>query len=324
MKNEPLEALAAKIHAAGRVALLCHVSPDCDTLGSSLALAEAIRMAGKQAVVFSADKLTDKQMILCGAQEVVQYNPHDPGYDLGVLVDCSHPGRVGDSAQVLDKCEEVTYLDHHVPEESGEVMSGWRDVKASSAGEMMCALIHHMGVGFTSSIAANLYMAISTDTGHFSYSNTTAQTHRAAAELLEAGADSARLTEWLYRRTTVGYTRLLAQVLSTLELLHHSKVALLSCAYSWLEACGAQEGETEGMIDYARDIQGVEIAAILKEGPDGVVRVSLRSKRRVDVQKIAATYGGGGHVRAAGCTLKMPLDQAKEEMKRALCQALEM
>ena len=78
------------------------------------------------------------------------------------------------------------------------------------------------------------------------------------------------------------------------------------------------------MIDYARDIQGVEIAAILKEGPDGMVRVSLRSKRRVDVQKIAASYGGGGHVRAAGCTLKMPLDQAKEEMKRALCQALEM
>src|SRR5690606_33666860 len=152
-------------------------------------------------------------------------------------------------------------------------------------------------------IANAIYTGISTDTGNFSYSNTTSNTHLIAAKLLEPGVKSEEISTNLYKNNSIERVRLISKVIDTIELYKEGQISTIEVTKDTLFEVGAHEKESSGMVGYAKDIKGVELALLFKEQEDGQIKVSMRSKKIVDCNELANLFGGGGHARAAGCTI---------------------
>ena len=174
----------------------------------------------------------------------------------------------------------------------------------------------------TTEIAEALYTCIITDTGYFQYSNTTKETHLIAAELLDAGIDHNKLTVLLYQNTKLERLRITCRVLDTMELFADGKAAIACVTQQMLAEEGVVMEDAEGSIDLLRNIMGVEIAAILKEREPGVIKVSMRAKTTANVAEIAAEFGGGGHIKAAGCTFETDMQTAWDKIKSAIEESL--
>ena len=203
----------------------------------------------------------------------------------------------------------------------GEV--NYLDPKAPAVGEMLLRVADAAGIVVTPETATCLYTALVTDTGDFRYSNATPRAFVAAARLVEAGACPHAIAEELWGHTPARVIRLKAATLSTLELLAGGRIAMISCDRAMLERTGAAPADTENLINIPRSIDGVEVAVLLKDFKPGSVRVSLRSRDRVDVQAVAARFGGGGHRAAAGCAVPGTLAQARETIVAALLPQVE-
>ncbi|MFA6808679.1 MAG: DHHA1 domain-containing protein, partial [Eubacteriales bacterium] len=187
---------------------------------------------------------------------------------------------------------------------------------------MIYTLLKKMHNTFSVDVATNLYAAIVTDTGRFSYSSTTERTHMIAAELLKSGIKLAYIHNKLYEEKPLAYINLLYRALGNLELYNDGKIAVISVSKEDFTKSGAESNLSEGLINHARCIENVETAASLKEVKPLEVKVSLRSNLWLDVNKVANKFGGGGHVRASGCILHMTLSEAKEKIVAALEEAL--
>ena len=300
--------------------LAAHRSPDGDTLGSCLALRLALQSLGKHAVVACADPVPPFLSYLGGSETVTNEPDHVP--EAVIYIDCACHNRVGALEPLLDQAPHCFCIDHHVtnPLESGD--GDWVEPTGATA-EMIERLLCDMGVPLTKEIAECLYTAIVTDTGNLSYSNTTPDTFRIAGELCATGIDLAELNRRLFRTMPVRKARLLARTLDKMMFYEDGLIALSCITKSDLEACGAVEADVEGLIDYLRDLESVEVACTLREAADGTIRGSLRAKRGADVSAPAVRLGGGGHPRAAGLTLKAPMEQAKEQLLPELIRAIE-
>ena len=194
--------------------------------------------------------------------------------------------------------------------------------EVGATGELILRHIETLQIPMTKAIAVALYTAITTDTGNFSYANTTADSFLAAAKLMAYGIDLPELNRVLFRSMKLSKAQLIAYVLSDMQLWHENQLAIAAIPHAVLEKYGAGKDDCEGLIDYLRDIETVEVACVLREEADGTVRVSMRSKRFCDVARVGKAFGGGGHIHAAGCTLYQPLSSALETMRDALLGAL--
>lgn len=282
--------------------IIAHISPDGDALGSTLALLGLLRQLGKQAEAVCADGVPTLYRFLPLADQLCTPE-RATGYPHVISVDCADLGRLGQAQPLFAQAASTYNIDHH-PTNDAYAGSNAVDPTAAATGELIYRLALSLGSPITAELAACLYTALMTDTGNFSYSNTTGDTLRIAGALLDAGADGYDLNLRIYRNTPFCKLRLLGVAIDGIRLYEQNRIGMASLTRAQVEACGAREEDTEGVVDYVRDIDTVEIAIFLKESGPETWKVSLRAKRWANVGAMAARLGGGGHARAAGYTAK--------------------
>ncbi len=294
----------------------CHIDPDPDCVGSILALDWLLERLGKRAQPVSHDAMLPQWRFLPRIDRVVGPDRVAPGssatWDSLIAVDCEVQ-RTGDAAPLADAVREVINIDHHVTNPgSGHV--NWVRPEAAAAGEIVYDLIEAYQVPLDADVATLLYAAIMADTGSFRFSNTSARVFEIASRLVRAGARPDVISREIYDTRSWSYVRLLGRVLETLKRSGDGRVAWIRLTKAMLVEEGAREDESEGLIQYPRMIDGVEVAIIFRELDDNRIRVGFRSRESVDVSALAQEFGGGGHARASGCTLSGTLEDVERRV----------
>ncbi|HEY8418596.1 MAG TPA: bifunctional oligoribonuclease/PAP phosphatase NrnA [Limnochordales bacterium] len=316
-----LAPVAAALRGHASYVIIGHVDPDLDSLGSVLALAWGLERLGKRVHALSPDPVRPEWRFLPGADRIQVPPPVPTDAEALVVLDCDL-GRTGPVAAVAERFAHVYNLDHHVTNVAGGTVR-YIDPQAAATGEIIYAvLVEHWGLPLDQAAATCLYAAVMTDTGSFRYSNTRAATLRIAGALVEAGARPDEIASLVYEQASWSSLQLLARALATLERTPEGRIAWITVTRDMLAAVGARYDDADGMVQFPRMVKGVEVAIIFRELPDGGTRVGLRSKGAVDVSRIAAALGGGGHPRAAGCTLALPVAAARERVLAAVQQAM--
>jgi bifunctional oligoribonuclease and PAP phosphatase NrnA len=311
--REQIRAVADRIRAGHRFLITSHRNPDGDAIGSSLALQGLIEQMGKDATVIVRDSFGRSLANIPGAERVVlaERLPRDypQEYDALFTMECPEHERTG--FPILPG--PVVNIDHHL----GNTMYGeinYLDLDAPSVGEMILQLNRQeLDLTITREIATAMYVSLATDTGFFRYTNTTLRAFEGAKEMVAAGADPGEISLWINESVSVASIKLLGAALNTLNLLEDGKIATLELPRRFYEETGARGEDSEGIVNYGRLIDTVIVSALLKES-DGGTRVSMRAKPGVDVQAVAAMFGGGGHKAASGCFIPLPLPKAKEKL----------
>ena len=314
-KEISLQQTGQMLLAAENLVLCTHVSPDGDTLGSTLGLALYLRQQGKQVTVFCDDEINKSLSFIPGIE--LCERPAEGitvETELLVVVDASSFDRVGLVSDVV-KPKQLLNIDHHISNTRfAEYL--YLDAEAAAVGEEMCDLFEAMDWQMDAQIATCFYTAITTDCGSFRYANTTPKTMRNAAKLLEYGVHPNEISDCLdiRSRETV---ELLGKVLPTLSFACEGKVAYLTITNDLYD----KDAQTDSFVSYPRYIDGVDVAIMFKAVEPEVTRVSMRSKS-VDVASVALAFGGGGHLRAAGCTIYAPVEAAREQLLAALSKLI--
>jgi len=305
----------------GKILITTHKNPDGDAIGSSLGWYHFLRKLGKEAKVFYRDRIPYFFDFLPGANEVETGPRIREKFDWVIITDVSDPKRTG-----FDEipAEKSLVIDHHI---TAEPFTDYHIVEPhiSSTCELSYGIMKLIEPALIDTLVAlPLYTGIVTDTGSFSYSNTSPQTHHIAAELMEKGVEPYKVYSSIFERNRINKFKLLELVLKTLEFSLGGKVAHITLFRRFLEETGAYPEEAEGFINYPRSIEGVEVAVFFKElEEEGKWKVSLRSKGKVDVAKVAKKLGGGGHKMAAGYEAEGELNQIKLTLFKELEIALE-
>ncbi len=293
--------------ASESVALLTHVNPDWDCLGSSLALREALRENGVRCDVFVDEPLSPRLSVWDTG--VIVYGDFS-GYACLCCVDVGDPSRVGRMGDALSAHTDTACIDHHLGG-GGFAAVSYVDAASPATGEIIFDMLESAGIDISKRTAEYLYCAIASDTGSFRYCGTTAHTMRAAARLMELGADATALCDALFGRKTLRELKMEGEAIANLKLYADGKVGVSSISAAEYEKHGANKNDTEALASLPRDIDGVVAGAFLTERSPGEIRVNLRSRAGCSVQPVAARFGGGGHAYAAGCTLKgVTMDEA--------------
>lgn len=292
--------IAERLRAASRVLVTTHPHPDGDAAGSLSAAMLALTRLGKDVVGFNPDRIPNRYGFLPCLERVVRELP-DEGFELTLLLDCTDERMFEQGVPVRDYLGCVVALDHHKTS-SGFADLCLRDPKASSAGVVLVRVFDELGLELDQPLAEALYCSLISDTGSFRYQNTNPEAMRLGARLLEAGVDTWRVASNLYESQTRGQIELLGEVLRTLRTSDDGLVAVLTVTQEMLRSTGCNMGHVDGMINYARGVEGVQVGTLLRVGDDHL-RVSMRSRGVVDVSEIAVGFGGGGHKNAAGFTM---------------------
>jgi bifunctional oligoribonuclease and PAP phosphatase NrnA len=321
--SAPLQQIAALFRNEKSFLVLTHFRPDGDAVGSQLALTIVLKNLGKQVAAWNDDEVPAKFRFLPHS-DLIRRPPAEPqDFDVVVAVDSSTWQRVGTAAQKIGHRKHFINIDHHVSNEKFAEIN-WIVPDAPAAGQIAYDLIKHGGFPLTQEIAICLFAAISTDTGSFTYANTTAESLRVAGELVQTGFNVGEVCRHIYESYPYARLQLLQMALADLTLAHNKRIAYYWVTNEMYEESGAKREDTEGLIDYARAIEGVCVAILFEELPEfGKFRISLRSKHpKVDVNSIARHFGGGGHREAAGARLSGTMREIEAKVLAAADSAL--
>lgn len=316
-----LAAFALELNALRSILLATHISPDSDAIGSTCALALGLEALGKRAVVYLPEGPPSKHAPLVTGIRLTDQVPQER-FSAVVVVDNATRRRLGPyGEQILALGERTFNLDHHVSNERFAQFNLVVPESASSA-ELVFALLKEIGAPISAQMANLLLAGVMEDTGSFRFSNATALAFEHAAALIALGADPNRVAGVLYFNVPHRVLKLKALALSTLELLFAGRVALICLSKQMMIQAGARQEDAEGLVDDARSVEGALIAVLLREVDDGW-KASLRSKdERIDVNLIAAHFGGGGHRPAAGCTIHGALSEVRAALEPKLEAAI--
>lgn len=311
------------IARAQRIVLLAHEKPDPDALGSALGLAWALKPLGKFCVVACADPVPANYSFLPGRETVVTELP-EGGFDLVIALDAGELSRYGalytryqtffDSAPLLN-------IDHHVTSR-GIGDCAIIDTAAAATAELLTLFLLNRGVAIGQEAAICLLAGIITDTRSFEFDATTDRTLLAGAYLVASGAKPEDIIKPMYRMKPLAKERLWGRALQSLASAAHGRIIWAAIRQHDLAAVDASPDMDDGLPAFLMDTEGAALAALFREAPDGSTRVSLRSVAPYDASAICARFGGGGHVRASGCTLRMGIDEAQRAFVPALEEAL--
>ncbi len=288
-----------------RFMVATHVRPDGDAIGSLLSTKLILQRLGKKVDVYAQDRFPPEFDFLPDAREVGNKPLDSAGYEVAILVDCGDFDRVGDEfmAFIGAHVPFVINIDHHIPNKPfGNIY--WTQPSASSTCEMLFDLCMSLSLAPDTGLASLLYTGIMTDTGSFRFSNTNQRVFEKISILVEAGADPAYIATQVYDSATPGKLKLLAQVLDTVEFHAGSRIATAQLTHSMISGSSASCMDSEGFINHLRSVKSVDLAILFREGGDGLVHVSMRSKEGIDVAKLAQRHGGGGHKQAAACRIQ--------------------
>lgn len=301
-----------------RFAITSHIRPDGDSLGSSLALCWILRGLKKDAEVIMADHVPHAYSKLPGADEVRVIRDLNREYDAVFVIECSDVTRPGLPSL---KDQFIVNIDHHSTTELfGDV--NWIDSTAAAVGEMIYNLAKAIGARITPELASCVYAALLTDTGSFHFSNTTERTFKIASELVRHGAQPAKLSQAIFYNYPYSKVQLVGRVLSTLERDETGRIAWITMTKRAMEETGATEDDSDGIINYPLTVSDVEAVAFFRELPGSTYRISLRSKNRVNVARVAEYFGGGGHCNAAGFTITADYQELSRSVIAKLKEAV--
>ncbi len=304
--------------------LSTHVKPDGDALGSQLALGRFLQSMGKEVALINSDTSPGNLEWLPGIRQIrlfdgsLEIRQKINSSDAVVVLDANAFDRLGPVGKTLKNSGKVSYLiDHHTLPDT-DFTAAWSDENASSTGELVFDLIHqHTPDLLDYDVCVCLYVAIITDTGSLRYSNVTAELHRKVADIVEIGnLDVAAIQDKVFTRSMAGL-KLLGKTLVNLTLVHGGRVGYIVLEQQTLRDLGADRDDTEGLVNYPLSIDGVDVSLFFYETDRGT-KVSFRSTGDTAVDKIARTFGGGGHRNASGCFIKHPLEIVIKKILAAL------
>lgn len=308
-----LKEAAEKLQAANKILITAHVQPDGDAIGSTLALMQMLHNLGKTAQIFIDDTVRKNLHALPHFEEIRRPKDGEKfDADLMVILDTS-PDRIGNVGKLTDA--PIVNIDHHVTNK-GDGVNLYVEPEAAATCEIIFKLAQELGATITQEIATCIYTGLATDTGFFQFSNTRAETLMTAAELIRCGVSPNFISEQLEKKSLVE-VRGLATALNSLKMFYDDRVAGMILDHAATKTFDS----TEGFIGEIRVIETVDVAFLITEKEPNVCRVSMRSKG-VNVAQIADKLGGGGHIRAAGCTLKTTLAEAEKILVAAIGEVL--
>ncbi|RKY02194.1 MAG: hypothetical protein DRP54_02285 [Spirochaetes bacterium] len=304
------ESFWEQVFQANTIVLTTHVRPDGDGIASELALSMLLEKKGKKTLIVNQDPTPEIYGWLPGADGIVfgKINPSGlfnnvEKFDLLLLVDCSGQDRIGEVTTLVQNALEVASIDHH---KKSDCFRDWCMInpEASSIGEMIWETYPNITHYTDEKIALCLYVSIMTDTGSFSYPNTTSKVLRFAADLMEMGVNANQVFQMIYSNRSMRHFRLLSKALNLLQTDTTGKIGYVLLPESVYVETGALEEDNEGLLEVLRGLKNVEIIILLRQLKDGMVKASLRSKNNIDCSDIAVNFGGGGHMRASGFVVK--------------------
>ena len=321
--NCSLEQIANRIKSAKSVLIVGHMRPDGDAFGSALALSCALDGLGIENEVCVETDIPSNLAFIDGIDRVKK--APTKAYDLLVTVDCSDEQRLGalqdEFLSARRKKIDTVNIDHHI---SNNSFAKYNYVRECSANCMNIAqLIADMGAPFDKKTAEYLLIGLLTDSGNFSHDDVTEETLTLAAKLVAAGADIRYYNYMLFKKQPKARAALFAKTMSGMRYYHDDRFAVIVISKENMELCGADNGMTEGFVDFPLNVETVEVAASVMEVKKGQYKISLRSKEYADVNKIAGVYGGGGHIRAAGCMLFGDVEEVIDKLSYTVSQYLE-
>jgi phosphoesterase RecJ-like protein len=310
---ENLPRLQQLIQANERFLVISHMRPDGDAYGSTLGLTLALRGLGKDVIAVNADGLSSIFHFLPGSDTLTVAPEKAPEADRVIIaVDCADQKRLGPAFDGWNRAPEVN-IDHHVSN-PGYAALNLVDPVSPATAQVLFEIIEALGWPLTAEIASSLYVGLMTDTGSFRYRQTTARTFAVATRLVGAGADPTALAEGCYQSFRPERMLLLREVLNALHFADAGRIAWFYLTAEMYARSGATPDETEGLIENLQTVRTVEVAFVLEAMPGGLTRASLRSRGTVDVQRICAEFGGGGHRLAAGLRTKLDIPTLEKRL----------
>ena len=286
-----------------------HESPDGDAIGSTLALANALRELGKDVVAYNRDGAPQEYAFLPGHDTVVDQVDQTRFFEVGFVLDAGELRRAG--TWIRERCRCLVNIDHHpFSEDFGDIY--WVDTEASATGVLIHRLLKDLGHRPSAEVATCLYTAILSDTGSFRYSNANPEAFQVAGEMVAAGVDPWSIASGLYESQDLARLSLLALALATLRVSPCGRYASLAVTLDMYVRAGANEEHTDRFVNYPRSIRGVEVAIFFRQLAPGRFKVGFRSKGNVDVGALARAMNGGGHHNAAGAELQGSLESVQE------------
>jgi phosphoesterase RecJ-like protein len=305
-----MQAVIDKIKNAKSIAVFPHVNEDPDALGSCFAFTKMMRKMGKKATVYVSGRI-EARLDFIGKDYVIYSADIAHDHDLCACLDCGDLERITERRALFDEIGNSVNIDHHFTN-TLFADANYVDGKASATSEILFALFKELGMDIDDDIAKDLYTAICSDTGCFKYSNVTPKTMRVAADLLEYNFDHADVARLLFDTESLDATKLKAEIAMGIKSYADGKISLVVTDEGLGEKYGISKENIPNLVDIPRRIEGTEIAACIKKTNDGF-RLNLRSNGDADVAAVAMKFGGGGHIRAAGATLKCATPEEAEK-----------
>lgn len=325
---EPLQQIIAVLYAANRIALITHVNADGDGAGSEAAVAAWLRATGKQVHITNPTVFPDSYRYLVDDEVVVDYTDARAARtireaDLVFVLDTGEPKRTGRHMDDVVK-RPLAVLDHHPASVPGFQGVVFLDTAACATGELVYDLLQVANYDdvWAPAITEGIYTAITTDTGSFRFSNTTPRAHAIVGDMIRRGVDPELMYRRLYGTVPLRRIQLLRAALENLEVDAELPISWLSVTRAAMQESAATSEDLDGLVEYARSIEGTELAILFRETNDGATKISFRSNGRIDVNALARQFGGGGHVKAAGALIGEPMESARARALEAARAAL--
>lgn len=321
MKNNAISLIVDELKMAKTILLFPHVNMDGDTLGSAVALCKAMRKMDKECYILIEDDIPGNLRFLDNGYCTRDMNIL-PKQDLSICIDCGDANRFALRKEKFNQGKKSICIDHHLTTVKYCDIS-LVDSAAAATAQLIYQIILDLGAELDQEMGEAIFAAITTDTGNFQYTNTTKETHEIVGALYDAGIDSNKVSVYLYENVRLERLLIQNKALATLTTLHDGKVAMAYVTQDMLKDTGASMDETEGVVELLRSISGVEIATFLKEVEPEKIKISMRAKGDANVSGMAEKIGGGGHAKAAGCTINKNLTDAFDEIKEELLAYME-
>lgn len=305
--------ISKAINNGRNIYISSHMNPDGDSIGSLMALGLAIEQLGKKIYFLKSDTIPNTFKFLPHIDRIKDHKDIDidSDTDVFIILDCSNEDRIGGLIRYSKKVNTLINIDHHIDNDNfGDI--NLVDPSRASTGEIVFDLIEGLGLEIDVDIATYIYTAISMDSGRFLYDKVDAKTHEIAAKLIETGINKEEININLYQKRSMAATKLFIEGVSTLKTYNEDRIATVKITQDLLNKTDASMDESDGLISFIRDIDTVEVACLFKEISENEIRISVRSKSIIDVSKICNHFNGGGHKRAAGCTIYEDIETAEE------------
>ncbi|MBI4116100.1 MAG: bifunctional oligoribonuclease/PAP phosphatase NrnA [Candidatus Omnitrophica bacterium] len=321
MRDASLKTFCDGLKKQNHFLLSSHVSPEGDAVGSLLAIDSLLRRIGKKTTIVNEDVFPERLYCLPHKERwnsLAEIKGKSNRFDALVVTDCPTLERIGRVKELMGPQTVIFNIDHHI---SNVRFGQYNFVRpeAAASGEVVYDIFKHFKFPLTKEEATSIYVALSTDTGSFKYSNTGIHAHLIAAELIKTGIDVDKINEELYATYSLNKIQLYSRLLGKVQTASGGKIAWVAMKREDLKECNATYEDTEGFIDFLKYLKEVKVAFFLSEmGNPSEVKVSFRSKGSYDVNQIATAFGGGGHKKASGCTIPLSSDEAVEAVLKEI------